>query len=141
VPPPIVAVLRLHHSSTFGVDGLHNSSASCASPPSSPFCAAGRDPVLRRRDPQTAPPQSASSWLFVTFNLHYNLKCKFVFRSRENAAIVWFLGLRKLKVSPVLLVKKGSTLGKWKDLELLNLWRCWQIHSIQNTILGNNHKL
>jgi hypothetical protein len=26
-------------------------------------------------------------------------------------------------------------------LELLNLWRCWQIHSIQNTILGNNHKL
>jgi hypothetical protein len=59
-PPPIVTVLRLHHSSSSCADDLHNSSASCASSPSLPFCAAGRDPVLCRWDPQTAPPQSAS---------------------------------------------------------------------------------
>jgi hypothetical protein len=36
-PPPIVAILRLHHSSLSCADGLHNSSASFASSPSSPY--------------------------------------------------------------------------------------------------------
>jgi hypothetical protein len=57
---PIDVVLRLHNSSPSCAAGLHKSSSYCTSSPSSPFCAAGRVPVLRCRHPLTAPPRSAS---------------------------------------------------------------------------------